>query len=131
MIQQEHHSTRTETADTVEVELAAEVDKVAYLHSMVVVVEKITTLKPSREHITIIVTKSYLKQMEKHSQTLHVSNVSLKGITNINVHTQRGQELYQCMLDTRLHKEVCLIFPKFGCFSILVQHVMYRITQNW
>ena len=50
MIQQEHHSTRTETADTVvEVEVAAEADKVTYLHSMVVVVEKITTLKPSRE----------------------------------------------------------------------------------
>ena len=50
MIQQEHHSTGTETADTVvEVDVATEADKVTYLHIMVVVVEKITTLKPSRE----------------------------------------------------------------------------------
>ena len=50
MIQQEHHSTGTDTSDNVvEVDVAAEADKVTYLHSIVVVVEKITTLKPSRE----------------------------------------------------------------------------------
>ena len=50
MIQQEHQSTATETVDTVvEMDMAVEAGKVTYLHNMVVVVEKITTLKPSRE----------------------------------------------------------------------------------